>query len=122
MDRKEIGQLGEEMALRYLRRQGYRILERNFRCRLGEIDLIAREKEELVFIEVKTRTSTRFGLPQEAVNWEKQRRLSRLAQFYLVSRGLAGINCRFDVVAILLTNGGKPRIEIIKDAFPLQGG
>ncbi|HHW92182.1 MAG TPA: YraN family protein [Firmicutes bacterium] len=122
MDRKEIGQLGEEMALRYLRRQGYRILERNFRCRLGEIDLIAREKEELVFIEVKTRTSTRFGLPQEAVNWEKQRRLSRLAQFYLVSRGLAGINCRFDVVAILLTDGGKPRIEIIKDAFPLQGG
>jgi len=105
-----------------LRRRGYRILERNFRCRLGEIDLVAREKGELVFIEVKTRTSTHFGLPQEAVNWHKQRRLSRLAQFYLASRGLTEMNCRFDVVAVLLTDGGKPQVEIIKDAFPLLGG
>lgn len=120
--KRDTGRLGEEVALRYLSRQGYQIVERNYRCRLGEIDLVAREGKELVFIEVKTRSSTRFGLPQEAVNRDKQWRLSRLAQYYLVDRKLVGVSCRFDVVAVLLAGTKVLQVEVIKDAFPLQGG
>ena len=107
-DKQKIGRLGEELAFRKLRQEGYHILERNFCCPLGEIDLIAREGGDLVFIEVKTRSSKRFGLPQEAVDWRKQRRLYRLAEYYMISKNLTATSCRFDVAAVLLTAKTQP--------------
>ena len=98
------------------------MIERNFRCPLGEIDLIAREGGDLVFIEVKTRSSKHFGWPQEAVGWRKQQRLCRLAKYYMSSKNLADISCRFDVAAVLITAKNAARIQIIKNAFSLPGG
>ncbi len=119
MERKELGKKGEEIALRFLKKNGYRMIERNYICKMGEMDIIAREKDTLVFIEVKTRTSTEFGPPQLAVNASKQRQLSKVALNYLNERRLKDVKARFDVVAILLGQKGE-EIELIKDAFDLQ--
>jgi len=113
---QHLGRAGEEVALQYLHQQGYRILERNFRCRLGEIDLIARDGRTLAFIEVKTRRSQAFGPPALAVTKAKQRRLVRVSQVYLSQKGGAQALCRFDVVTIQI-EGGEPRVEVIKNAF-----
>ena len=83
MKTTELGKIGEEFAANLLELQGYRILERNFRCRTGEIDLIAEKDGEISFVEVKTRRSARFGRPAEAVSTEKQRRMRKTAEFYL---------------------------------------
>lgn len=114
--RQQLGRAGEEVALQYLHRQGYRILERNFRCRFGEIDLIACDGRTLAFIEVKTRRSQTFGAPALAITKEKQRRLIKTSQFYLSQKGRAQAICRFDVVTIQLETG-EPRVEVIKNAF-----
>jgi putative endonuclease len=114
--RRQLGDSGEELAAAFLKKQGYKIIDRNYRTPLGEIDLIARHKGTLVFIEVKTRRSSRFGSPQEAVHPAKQERLRTLAEYYLSQKGLGELNVRFDVVAILLQDG-KPRIEVIQGAF-----
>jgi putative endonuclease len=111
-----IGKAGEELAVRYLCQQGYQILERNYRCRFGEIDLIARDGTTLAFIEVKTRRSQKFGPPAAAVTIEKQRHLVKASQVYLSRKRQADEFCRFDVVTIELSMG-KTRIELIKDAF-----
>jgi putative endonuclease len=118
MQKKELGRKGEELALRFLRKQGYRIIERNYVCKMGEMDIIAKEKDTLVFIEVKTRTSTTFGPPQLAVNPTKQMQLSKVALNFLKEKGLGDAKARFDVVAILLGPKGE-EIELIKDAFDL---
>lgn len=117
--RQQLGRTGEEAALQYLDQQGYRILERNFRCRFGEIDLIARDGQTLVFIEVKTRRSRMFGAPALAVTKEKQRRLIKTSQFYLSQKGAAQPVCRFDVVTVQI-EGGEPRVEVIKNAFQVE--
>ena len=83
MQKKELGKKGEEIAIRFLKKKGYRILERNYVCKMGEMDIIAREKDTLAFIEVKTRTSTAFGPPQLAVNSRKQMQLSKVALILL---------------------------------------
>jgi len=114
--RQQLGDSGEDLAAGFLKKQGYKIIDRNYRTPLGEIDLIARHKGTLVFIEVKTRRSSRFGSPQEAVHPAKQERLRTLAEYYLSHKGLGELNIRFDVVAILL-HDGKPRIEVIEGAF-----
>jgi putative endonuclease len=114
--RKQLGDHGEDLAAAALKKQGYKILERNYRTPLGEIDLVARQGKTLVIIEVKTRKSTRFGSPQEAVSAAKQAKLRRLADYYLKDKRLTGSLVRFDVVAILLEDAG-PRIEIIPNAF-----
>ena len=116
VDRQALGRWGEQLAAAYLRRRGYRILDRNFRCPLGEIDMVAEENGQLVFIEVKTRSSNRFGYPQEAVTPTKQRRLVRLANYYLVSKGLTDLSCRFDVVAVAVKDG-QGRVEVFPGAF-----
>jgi putative endonuclease len=118
MQKKELGKKGEELALRFLKKRGYRIIEKNYVCKLGEMDIIAKEKDTLVFIEVKTRTSTTFGPPQLAVNASKQRQLSKVALNYLKEKHLEDVKARFDVVAILLGQKGE-EIELIKDAFDL---
>jgi len=104
------GSSGEEAAARYLRRKGYRVVSRNYRCRLGEIDLIALKKGTLVFCEVKARNDKAFGEPFEAVSQYKQERLKKLAEMYLLeNRSERGLNYRFDVISILFE--GRGRIE-----------
>jgi len=117
--RKELGQKGEEAAALYLRRKGYKIIEQNYRySRLGEIDLIAQEGKDLVFVEVKTRSSLSFAEPEEAVNYQKQKRIIKLAQGYLLNQKLDQVSCRFDVVSIIIDQGGKIKsIKLIRDAF-----
>jgi putative transposase len=115
-DRRRLGDAGEDLASAALKKQGYKILERNYTTPLGEIDLIARQGKMLVIVEVKTRTSMRFGSPQEAVSVTKQNRLRRLADYYLKDKRLTGAPVRFDVVAIILTEDN-PQVEIIQEAF-----
>ncbi len=113
MNNRETGSRHEKLAAAYLRQKGYRILEFNYRCPWGEVDLIAREGSYLVFVEVKYRRSARWGMPAEAVDSRKQERIRRAASWYLSARRLSGETpCRFDVVGIL-----GEQIELIRDAF-----
>jgi putative endonuclease len=114
--RRAVGKAGEEAAVQYLLQQGYRILERNYRCRVGEIDLIARDGKTLAFIEVKTRRSQRFGPAASAVTWAKQRHLIKASQVYLMQTRKLNELCRFDVVTIEM-DAHRLHIELIKDAF-----
>ncbi len=115
-----IGAQGEEIAARYLLDRRYEILHRNYRCRYGEIDIIARRKNVLVFVEVKSRRSSAFGSPLEAVSLKKQRSISVVAQAYLQRNRLSGSAARFDVIAVLL-HSTEPAIEHIENAFELPG-
>jgi putative endonuclease len=110
------GKIGEEQAARYLEHNGFKILERNYRFESGEIDLIAEEGEELVFIEVKARRSKKFGLPEEAVNEDKQEKIQAAAEGYLYERDIDDRACRFDVIAIEYEND-EAVIRHIRDAF-----
>lgn len=118
MDKLRAGRRGEESAVRYLRAHGYRVLKRNVRARFGEIDIVAREGDTLCFVEVKARSSERFGWPEEALNLRKRQRLIRLAQWYLRRRGGAPLPVRFDVLSVLSgPDGAEGRIRLIKGAF-----
>jgi putative endonuclease len=107
--------------LKYLAKKGYALVERNYRTRRGEIDLVVRSERALVFVEVKLRRGTGFGDPLEAVTPKKQARIRRMAERYLAEKGedfVAGFEeVRFDVVGILLSGAGKPRVWHIEDAF-----
>jgi len=117
-----LGRLGEDRAVRYLQREGFEILQRNYRSPFGEIDIIAREEETLVFVEVKTRSTKAFGLPQEAVNRRKQRQLIRTAQAYLGEKGGVLPPCRFDVIALRTDRKGRhEELELIRGAFDATG-
>lgn len=116
--RRKLGNRGEKIAAKFLRKQGYQIIEKNYRSRLGEIDIVAKEDESVVFVEVKTRCSTDFGLPEEALSYDKRRRLSKLALGYLAHRRIKDTNCRFDVVSILMDNNRANHVKLIKNAFP----
>lgn len=111
-----LGNKGEKLACRYLKRKGYNILQCNYRCKIGEIDIIAQKNEYLIFIEVKTRSSREFGEPFEAVTIYKQERLRRLAESYIVNNQDDKLNYRFDVISILFEDK-KPAIEHIENAF-----
>ena len=109
------GQRGEKLAQRFLKKQGYKILTTNYQNKLGEIDIIAQDKNTLVFVEVKTRTSARFGLGKEAVDKHKQRQIVKVAQAYLKQHyPKQDVKVRFDVIGIDLE---KEKIELIKNAF-----
>ena len=110
------GKLGESIGETYLKKQGYRVLERNVRSPFGEIDLIAQHKGTLVFIEIKTRRSSEFGFPEEAVTTGKKRRLIQLARWYLARYQKTEPAVRFDVLAIEL-KGEKPLIRLIQNAI-----
>jgi putative endonuclease len=119
---KTLGRRGEDAAARYLRRLGYKILARGSRLRPGELDLVAADGRTIVFIEVKTRTSQDAGHPAEAVDMDKQRRLTRLAVTFLKRHGLLEYPARFDVVAVTWpTNGRRPQIEHFPNAFDAVG-
>ncbi len=117
MNSKELGEEGEKLACRFLRKKGYRIRERNYRSPLGEIDIVARDKGTLVFVEVKTRRTNEYGCPQESVTKDKQERMRKIALTYLKKSRWEG-DCRFDIISILMDFEGKVvNIEIIEDAF-----
>ena len=117
-DNKSIGDLGEKIAEKYLIDIGYKILDKNFRYKTGEIDLIGEDNEYVAFIEVKTRTSSYFGFPCEAVTFLKQQKIYRTAQIYILQKKLFKFNFRFDVVEVFLSDMKKDcRVELIKDAF-----
>jgi putative endonuclease len=120
-DNKATGVLGEEIAVGFLTVRGYRILERNFRCKGGEVDIIARDPADksLVFIEVKARRGLAYGVPQLAVTPFKQRQISKAALTWLSKNRLHDTNARFDVIAILLHTDAAHGIEHIKNAFEL---
>ncbi len=120
--RKSLGQRGERAAAKYLRRKGYKIVAQGNRLAPGELDLVAVDGRTVVFIEVKTRRSDRYGSPAEAVDLEKQRRLTRLAVTYLKRHGLLEYPARFDVVAILWPEDQRrPAIEHFENAFEAVG-
>ena len=100
-----LGGWGEEAAAKYLKKKGYTIVDRNFRCKLGEIDIIALDGAELVFVEVKTRRNQNYGLPCEAIGAEKLRRLKRLALYYTVACRAGQRDTRLDVIEILVREG-----------------
>ena len=112
------GSEGEQAALHYLKKKGYSITDTNYRCCFGEIDIIARDGKEYVFVEVKSRSSSRFGEPEAAVNRNKQGKLSRAALHYLENRNLHDRKARFDVLAVTMTPDGN-EIRHIPDAFDL---
>jgi len=120
-DNRSTGSLGENIAASYLAGRGYRILERNFRCRGGEVDIIARDPADgsLVFVEVKARRGLSYGAPQLAVSPFKQRQISKAALTWLSMKRLHDSNGRFDVIAILLSDDGGQSIEHIVNAFEL---
>ena len=118
--RQALGAWGEDQAVNYLRQQGMKILECNFRTPVGEIDIIAKDKNFLAFVEVKTRRGTAFGTPQEAVGQRKQRQIARTAQWYLQSHQNIKLQPRFDVVAILCQSDGTTLITHLPDAFALS--
>lgn len=118
ISRINTGKRGEGMAAQFLKKNGYRILESNFRCRYGEIDIIAAEGKTLAFIEVKTKTNNKFGPPKLAVDLKKQRQISKAALAYLTQNKLTNHAARFDVVGISMIQD-KTEIELIKNAFEL---
>lgn len=117
-ERLELGEFGEDLALKKIKRLGYKEIVRNYRCPLGEIDLIAKDGDTLVFIEIKTRRGRSLGYAKEAVDAKKKRKLSKVALAYLKTNRCVGARARFDVVAVSLGRG-KPEIEVIKNAFDL---
>jgi putative endonuclease len=119
--RKLFGDRGERLAARHLRRLGYKILARQSRSRIGEMDLIALDGECIVFVEVKTRSSHAAGHPSEAVTFEKRRQLTRVALAWLKRRGLLDHRARFDVIAITWKAGADPVVEHYKNAFEPVG-
>ena len=140
----ELGRRGEQLAVNFLKNNGYNIISTNYRTRLGQVDIIAKDKKTICFVEVKTRRATRFGHPYEAVVTSKQCRISRVSLMYLKQNGLKDLPARFDVVSISypecsnslrITSGCRsntskssyirhtdeqPKIELIKNAFELD--
>jgi putative endonuclease len=116
--RQKIGKSGETAAVRFLKKSGYKILEQNYRTQLGEIDIIARDRQTIVFIEVKTRRSLEYGSPKLAVTSKKKRNISMTALYYLKVNDQSHADARFDVVTVF-ASGGQIDIDIIKNAFEL---
>ncbi|MCX7784622.1 MAG: YraN family protein [candidate division WOR-3 bacterium] len=113
---KELGKKGESLAEKYLEKQGFKILAKNYRCPLGEIDIIAKEQDTIVFIEVKTRHSDFIAEPFESVGRKKQMKLRNLAEHYLAEKDWENCEIRFDVLSIVSSDRDE-KIEHIKNAF-----
>ena len=120
MTTKSFGDRGEDLAAQYLEKRGCRILERQFRAKTGEIDIIAEDRGALLFIEVKTRRPTCFGAPAQAVGYTKQRRIFRTALLYMQKHGMGERFCRFDVLEVLVM-GGSYTVNHYENAFEFDG-
>lgn len=113
-----LGSEGERIAEAYLRKKGFRVVERNYRCPVGELDLVFLDRRVLVFVEVKTRTDGRFGEPLEAVDRRKQRKMTKTALFFLSQHRLHHREARFDVVGVSW-KGGEPSVQHVENAFEI---
>jgi putative endonuclease len=118
--RKQVGNKGESLAEDYIKRKGYKIIQRNYRCRLGEIDIIAKDDDTIVFIEVRTKQNENFGSPQDSVTSTKINKISKTALRFIQEKNLSGYSYRFDFIAITFSQG-KPNIEHIENAFMPSG-
>lgn len=112
-----LGRSGEEIALHYLKRKKYRVIAKGFRMFRGEIDIIAYDRKTLVFVEVKTRMSRDFGLPEESVTPSKQRQIRKIAEGFLAKNDLQDLECRFDIISLDFNEGEGYSIRHIKNAF-----
>lgn len=121
-EKLELGRKGEDATADFLKQKGYKIIQRNYKNKLGEIDIIAKDRKTLCFVEVKTRTNFRFGYPQEAVTRHKQKQLNKVALSYLKQYNLLNTPARFDIASVIFNNQNKFEIKIIKDAFSLAEG
>jgi putative endonuclease len=117
-ERLDLGRLGEDLALKKIKSLGYKCIVRNYRCPLGEVDLIARDGDTLVFIEIKTRRDRSLGYAKESINARKKRQLSKVALAYMKSHDVAEAKSRFDVVAVHIREG-MYEIEVVRNAFDL---
>lgn len=117
MSKAELGARGEALAALHLVEAGMEILDRNWRCRYGELDIVARDGDITVFVEVKTRSGTAFGTPAEAVTYAKQQRIRKLAMAWLSDRESPWVRIRFDVVGIVLSRDGEPSISHLSGVF-----
>ncbi len=115
--RINLGKKGEDLAAAFLQKKGFQIVIRNYRKKIGEVDIIAKDKQTLVFIEVKTRSSLLFGKPFEAVTTNKQAQLNRIALEYMTRNKLLEQAARFDVISILIPKNGKAEIEHLQNCF-----
>ncbi len=119
---RTLGIYGEDIAVKYLEAKGYAILTTNYRCKMGEIDIIAADGNTIVFIEVKTRSTDKYGQPREFVNHSKQNKIIKTALHYIVNKNLTDYMSRFDIVDILVDkNGRSNNITLIKNAFEYSG-
>jgi putative endonuclease len=117
LKRGDTGRLGEKQAADFLKKKGYRILETNYRCRYGEIDIVARQSNRLVFVEVRTKTDLTFGTPEESISYAKMQHMERSAEHYLQEHQADNLDWRIDVIAIELDADLRPRrIEQIENA------
>ena len=119
-NRKDTGNIGEDIVAKYLEEKGYEIIERNFRCKLGEIDIIAQDKEEIVFIEVKTRKILSYGNPADSVNEPKQKHIYKAAEYFLLINNKLDDFTRIDVIEVYLNDTGY-KINHIKKAIIDRG-
>ncbi|PKL44845.1 MAG: YraN family protein [Candidatus Riflebacteria bacterium HGW-Riflebacteria-1] len=118
--RKQLGNNGEDLALRYLEKLGMQLVDRNYRWRGGEIDLIVRDGAVLVFVEVRSKSGAAHGSPLETITYKKRRQIERCARQYLAHKKVsADVCCRFDAVGVLLPANDQPEINYVRDAFRL---
>ena len=115
--RKILGEKGEKIAEKFLKKNGFKIIEKNYKNKYGEIDIIAMDGDYLVFIEVKTKSCADFSEPETWVDFKKQNQLIKLANFYLSEKDITDVNCRFDVIGITLGKDNKEKIVHIENAF-----
>jgi putative endonuclease len=113
---RSLGKDGEDWAVKYLKSNGFKILDKNFRCQIGEIDIVAKDKNTIVFVEVKTRKTDEFAEPFESVGKRKQAKIRDLAEYYLQEKDYSDCEIRFDVLSIV-SDGSDKKIEHITNAF-----
>lgn len=116
-----LGKKGEEAAVDLLKEQGYKIITKNYKTKLGEIDIVAYDRDTVCFVEVKTRRCDRFGFPQEAVSTSKQRQIAKCALMFLKEKNLLNKKARFDVISVMHSEGVS-KLDLVKDAFELDNG
>lgn len=117
INKKDSGKDGEEIAAKYLLKKGFEILKRNYRFSHGEIDIIAKDGDTLVFVEVKTRKNLEYGEPEYAITKKKIQQLKKIAELYLFDKQIEEADCRFDVIAIILGSENNPQITHYENAF-----